>query len=343
MKIKSIDVLKGGEVLAEPIMSQNTIIPRGTVIKTEYIPLIRSMGIQTVMVEDPYKDFESPNPIIQTPHFDNYVDRIRKIMEGHIYHSNSSLREFEVIANEIIKETQEIPDDIVIDITERGSDLYEHTIMVTLLSVFIGKRLQLDRKKLYNIALGSLLHDIGIRYITVKYESVDFNTMDPVAVFELKKHTILGYSALDGESWIPDISRKMILSHHERLDGTGYPMRQKNKEIECRIIQVCDTFDCCLSGMECERTSLQRTLAMFREQSGKSFDETVVKQLLDIVAPYPVGTTIKTSKQQQGVVISQTADKNNPIIMLLDEEEKTEGLHQKNLMLEKDISISDIM
>ena len=343
MKIKSIDVLKGGEVLAEPIMSQNTIIPRGTVIKTEYIPLIMSMGIQTVMIEDPYKDYESPNPIIETPHFDSYVDRIKRIMEGHIYHSNNSLREFEMIANEIIKETQEIPDDIVIDITERGPDLYEHTIMVTLLSVFIGKRLHLDRKKLYNIALGSLLHDIGIRYITVKHESVDFNTMDPVAVFELKKHTILGYSALDGENWISDISRKMILSHHEKLDGTGYPMHQKNKEIECRIIQVCDTFDCFLSGMECERTSLQRTLAMFREQSGKSFDKKVVEQLLEIVAPYPVGTTIKTSKEQQGVVISQTSDKNHPIIMLLDEEENAKEFHQKNLMLEKDISISDIM
>lgn len=340
MKIKSIDVLKGGDVLAEAIVAQNTIIPRGTVIKKEYIPLILSLGIQTVMIEDPYESFESPNSIIEMPHFDNYVDRIRQIMEKHIYHSNNSLREFEMIANEIIKETSEIPDDIVIDMTERGADLYEHTIMVTLLSVFIGKRLNLDRKKLYNIALGALLHDLGIRYITVTYESVDLQTMDPVAVFELKKHTILGYSALDGESWIPEISRKMILSHHERLDGTGYPMRQKSKEIECRIIQVCDTFDCCISGMECERMSLQKTLAMFRELSNKSFDKRVVDQLLDIIAPYPVGTTVKTTEQKDAVVISQTSDKNNPIIMILDEKNE---FNQTNLMYEKDIFIADIM
>ena len=228
MKCKSIDVLKGGEVLAEPIVSQrqDTIIPRGTVIKIEYLPLIASMGIQTVMIEDPYEDYETPHPIIETPHFDYFVGRIKGIMEGHIYHSNKSLREFEMIANEIIKETQDIPNDIIIDVTERDADLYEHTIMVTLLSVFIGKRLHLDKKKLYNLALGSLLHDIGIRYITVPYESIDPKTVDPVAMFELKKHTILGYSALDGENWIPDISRKMILSHHERIDGSGYPMIQ---------------------------------------------------------------------------------------------------------------------
>ena len=343
MKCKSIDVLKGGEVLAEPIVSQrqDTIIPRGTVIKTEYLPLIMSMGIQSVMIEDPYEDYEMPHPIIENPHFDYFVGRIKGIMEGHIYHSNSSLREFEMIANEIIKETQEIPNDIIIDVTERNADLYEHTIMVTLLSVFIGKRLHLDKKKLYNLALGSLLHDIGIRYITVTYESIDPKKVDPVAMFELKKHTILGYSALDGESWIPDISRKMILSHHERIDGSGYPMRQKNKEIEIRIIQVCDLFDCCVTGMEGKKQSLQDTLRILAERAGVGLDKKVVEQLLDIVAPYPVGTEIKTSDEGQGIVIAQTADKNSPIIMIVDENEQK--YQQKNLMLEKDISISGIM
>lgn len=282
MRLKSIDVLHGGEVLAEPIVSQNTVIPRGTVIKKEYIPLLISIGIQTVMIEDSCEEIEAPNLMTKIPHFDDYVKRIRRIMENHIYHSNNSLREFEVIANEIIKEAQELPEDLMIDITERGSDLYEHTIMVTLLSVLIGKRLHLDKQSLYNMALGSLMHDIGIRYITVTYESVNLQTMDPVAVFELKKHTILGYSALDEETWIPDISRKMILSHHERIDGSGYPMHQKNKEIECRIIQVCDYFDCCISGMECERMSLKDTLHMLKELSDKSFDKKVVDQLLSI-------------------------------------------------------------
>ena len=262
-------------------------------------------------------------------------------MENHIYQSNGTLREFEMIANEIIKKMVELPNDIVIDVTERKPNLYEHTIMVTLLSVFIGKRLHLDKKRLYNLALGSLLHDIGIRYITVPYESVDPKAVDPVAMFELKKHTILGYSALDGENWIPDISRKMILSHHERIDGSGYPMRQKNKEMEIRIIQVCDLFDCCISGMEGKRQSLQDTLRILAERAGIGLDKKVVEQLLDIVALYPVGTQIKNSDETQAVVIAQTAEKNSPIIMIVDEKEQK--YQQKNLMLEKDISISGIM
>ncbi len=51
--------------------------------------------------------------------------------------------------------------------------------------------------------------------------------VDPVEVFEYKKHTIMGFSALEEESWVPDIARKMVLSHHERMNGSGFPMRQK--------------------------------------------------------------------------------------------------------------------
>ena len=343
MKSKSIEALKGGEVLAEPIVSprKDTIIPRGTVLKTEYLPLIASMGIQTVMIEDPYEDYVTPHPIIENPHFDDFTERVRGIMEGHIYNSNSELREFEMIANEIIKEIMDIPDDVIIDVTERNADLYEHTIMVTLLSVFIGKRLHLDKQRLYNLALGSLLHDIGIRYITVPYENIDPKTVDPVAMFELKKHTIFGYSAMDNESWIPDIAKKMILSHHERIDGTGYPMRQKNKEIEIRILQVCDIFDCCITGMEGKRQSLQDTLHILAERAGIGLDKKVVEHLLDIVALYPVGTEVRTSDEAQGVVIAHTSDKNSPIIMIVDENEQK--YQQKNLMLEKDVSISSIV
>ena len=53
----------------------------------------------------------------------------------------------------------------IVDIKERNSDLYEHTVMVTLLSVLVARKLKLDEKRKYNIAVGCLLHDIGLRFI----------------------------------------------------------------------------------------------------------------------------------------------------------------------------------
>jgi HD-GYP domain-containing protein (c-di-GMP phosphodiesterase class II) len=163
--------------------------------------------------------------------------------------------------------------------------------------------------------LGCLLHDIGLRYITTNY--IDWDGEDPLEDFEFKKHTLLGYSALDEERWIPDISRKMVLFHHERLDGSGFPMRRKNKEIEIRIIQVCDAFDSAISGIECQRISIQKALANIKSEAGEKFDPEVVNALLSIIAYYPVGTTVKLDNQMEAVVVSQTGDPKNPVIMEL--------------------------
>ena len=342
MRIRAVSKLIGGEILAEAILTREKeiLIPTGTELKSEYIPLIQSLEIESLMLEDPYEDYEKPHFIIQENSIKKYTESVRKLMEGHIYHENDkSLKIFEVIANDIVKEINSSTADAILDMKERSSNLYEHTIMVTLLSVLVGKKLKLDEQRLYNLALGCLLHDIGLRYITIPYEGRDLTTVEPAEMFEYKKHTILGYSALQDEKWIPQISRKMILSHHENMEGTGFPMKQKYKETECRIIQACDAFDCYISGMECKRMSVQEALDIIIGNAGKKYDKAVVDNLVSTVAKYPVGTTVKTNVEERGVVISQTVDPENPIIMILNTDECSE----RNLMLEENISILGVV
>jgi len=233
----------------------------------------------------------------------------------------------------------EMPMNLVIDMGERTANLYEHTVMVTLLAINVARKLEVDRDNQYNIALGCLLHDIGIRYITTKYENQDWEKVDPVEVFEYKKHTIMGFSALEEESWVPDIARKMVLSHHERMNGSGFPMRQKNRELECKIIQACDAFDCYISGMECKLMSVQNAIERITDETGTLFDKKIVKSLLSGIAYYPVGTTVEISNGEKAVVISQTDDPKNPIVLIADDEKKK----KHNLMLEKNISILQIV
>lgn len=342
MRIRAVSKLIGGEILAEAILTREKeiLIPKGTELKSEYIPLIQSLEIESLMLEDPYEDYEKPHFIIQENSIKKYTESVRKLMEGHIYHENDkSLKIFEVIANDIVKEINNSTAEAILDMKERSSNLYEHTIMVTLLSVLVGKKLKLDEQRLYNLALGCLLHDIGLRYVTILYEDRDLTTVEPAEMFEYKKHTILGYSALQDEKWIPQISRKMILSHHENMEGTGFPMKQKYKETECRIIQACDAFDCYISGMECKRMSVQEALDIIIGNAGKKYDKAVVDNLVSTVAKYPVGTTVKTNVEERGVVISQTVDPENPIIMILNTDECSE----RNLMLEENISILGVV
>jgi len=344
--MKSVDNLIGGEILAESIMTeeQNVLIPKGTALKIDYLPLIESLGIETLMVEDPYEDYEDPNWILDQTKMDSYTAKVRKILENHVHTKADDFRQFKVIANEIVKDIDALSDDAAIDINEHSADLYEHTVMVTLLSVLVAKRLKLKKAQRFAIALGALLHDVGIRYITTKYDNCDMDNADPLIVFEYRKHTILGYCALENADWIPDISKKMILSHHERIDRSGFPMKQNCEDVECRIIQVCDAFDCMISGMEAKRTSVRKAIDTLIEGAGVKFDGEIIEQLCKSVAYYPVGTTIKTSEQENTVVVSQTKDPKRPIVMVLDTEEaeqQEKGI-RRNLFLERHISILQV-
>ncbi len=335
-------MLKGSEILAESLMTEKkeVIVPKGTVLRREYIPLIHSLGIEALTVEDPYEHLEKPNYFINLSCMQSIISQVKRLMERHIYHAGKPLYEFEMIANEIIKQMNAMPESMVVDLYERTPDLYEHTVMVTLLAVRVARKLHLDQKKQYDIAVGCLLHDIGIRYITTKYADREWKNADSMDVFEFKKHTILGYSALEHETWIPDSARKMILFHHEKQDRTGFPMRRKNPEIECKIIQACDAFDCGICGMECRRISVQDMLEKIRKESGTKFDSEVVNVLVSGIAHYPVGTTVKMDNQMEGIVISQTDDPESPVIMLLDTERKNK---KHNLMLEENVSILQVV
>lgn len=150
------------------------------------MPLIESLGIESVMVEDPYENYESPNSIVDPAIFDKYVKKVRRLMESHIYHDGKSLKEFEIIANDIVHDINDMPYDVIVDIKESNSDLYEHTVMVTLLSVLVARKLKLDEKRKYNIAVGCLLHDIGLRFIVTRYKNRDFSNANPAELFEYK-------------------------------------------------------------------------------------------------------------------------------------------------------------
>lgn len=342
MRIKAVNELSGGEILAEPVLTEEkiTLIPKGSVLKEEYLPLIQSLGIDTLMVQDPYEKYEQSTTLIEQSGLKRLIGRVKQLMESHIYHNNRSLREFEIIANEIVKEMDKIPEDCIFDVDSRVPDLYEHTVMVTLLCVIVARKLKLDKTRQYHIALGGLLHDLGIRYITTPYINRNWENENPVEIFEYKKHTILGYSALDEENWIPEVAKKMVLFHHERLDGSGFPMRRRDFDMECRIIQVCDAFECYITGMECVRISLQEAFQKMQEDMGKKFDQKVVNVLLSKIAYYPVGTTVRMNNDSRGVVVSQTTDSRHPIVLLLDQKH----IEKKyNLMLQKDISILQII
>jgi HD-GYP domain-containing protein (c-di-GMP phosphodiesterase class II) len=343
MRIRLIKSLKGGETLAEPVITaeKEVLISKGTVLKPEYLDLMSFLGIDTVCIEDPYEEYEEAHQIISKEKREEYINKVQSILESHIYHGGKSLESIKPLSEKLVQDVLNADRTTVIDMEERSGNLYEHTVMVTILALTIAKKLKVKEEVLYRISLGCLLHDLGLRYITIPYINYDIQNSPAAEVFEYKKHTILAYSAMEGEDWLGSVEKKMILSHHERKDGSGFPLKQKTKEIECNILQVCDAFDCMISGMECKRTTVQQALEYLVETADMLFEDRIVKMLQKSVARYPVGTKAKLTTGEDSIVVCQTKDPIRPVVALLDEKGKVIDTRY-NLEKEKNISIIDI-
>ena len=123
---------RGGETCRAVITKENEIlISEGTTLKTEYLDLISFLGIETVCIEDPYEEDETPHDIISNEKREEYIEKIKSILEKHIYHRGSSLREIEYVAEDIIQDVMQADENMVIDLLEREGNLYEHTLVVT--------------------------------------------------------------------------------------------------------------------------------------------------------------------------------------------------------------------
>jgi HD-GYP domain-containing protein (c-di-GMP phosphodiesterase class II) len=193
----------------------------------------------------------------------------------------------------------------IYDIKGRSSDIYEHSITICTLATVVALKLNLPQQTVHDIGVSCLLHDLGLRYLTIKYENQNLTDLSEAELAEYKKHPVYGYSALRGENWISNASKNMILYHHERMDGSGYPLKARKIPRECSIIQVCDTFDEMICGIGCRRAKVNEAIEYLKTFRGIKFDAEVVDIFLEFTAAYPAGSIIRTNEGETGVVLYQ--------------------------------------
>ncbi len=160
-----------------------------------------------------------------------------------------------------------------------------HQKSVAQLSYLMGEKMGLSPERLEGLKLGALIHDIGKLALPSQILAKPSRLTD--AEFELvKQHPEQGAMIVD-EVEFPWPIKQMILQHHERLDGSGYPKGLKGKDIilEARIIAVADIADSILSHRP-YRPSLGMDVLTDELMKGRGirFDADVVDTCLEILA-----------------------------------------------------------
>ena len=205
--------------------------------------------------------------------------------------------------------------ELLVQIVEYDLELFIHSLNVTVYSLGIAHKIQLNNNAMFAIALSGLIHDIGklsvpteVLYKPGKLTAEEFEVM--------KKHSEIGFRTL-AKTPLPSYMTVATLQHHERLDGTGYPNRLTSEQIHpfAKLIAVADVFDA-LTQERCYKKAMtpEKALNIILEDSGTKFDSDMVQAMTELVCDYPVNSLVKLNTDETYVVIRQTHVSYKPII-----------------------------
>ena len=128
--------------------------------------------------------------------------------------------------------------------TEKEDYLYQHGINTGIIASIIGKKLGYSKRKCLLLGYMGLFHDIGMLLVDPDILAKE-GSLTEKEYEEVKRHTFLGYHLLRSYKQLDPLIAKAALSHHERIDGVGYPkkLRQHKVDYLIQIISVADCFN----------------------------------------------------------------------------------------------------
>lgn len=161
-----------------------------------------------------------------------------------------------------------------------------HSKRVSRLTEMLAIELQFDEALVVKMKTAGLLHDIG--KIAIDYSILDKSCQLTEKEYqEIKKHSEIGFRILRDSAEFGDIA-DIILSHHERVDGKGYPRGLSNHQIrlESKMLAMCDAFDAMISERPYkEKSSIKDAVNELMVNADTQFDGKLVKVFVERVVP----------------------------------------------------------
>lgn len=296
MRLVNVEQLKGGEILGQDILtSEGSILLRASShFKLAYKKYLIQRQIYEIYIDDEVSKGIIPNPVIP-PH-------IKQSLTQNLEHQFKSveklttvnLEQIKCLTSTIINELSS--KDVIFDILDlQHNDIYtySHCINVSILSCALAKKLAFNYEDINHIVTGALLHDLGKIIIPKDI----LNKPDQLTNSErniIKTHCQIGYDIIKNDLSLNAISKVIILCHHEREDGKGYPLNKgADLHLGAKLVAVADVFDALVANRP-YRIGFppNDALNILKEQK---LNEDIINILENMIAYHPIGSTVKLS------------------------------------------------
>jgi HD-GYP domain-containing protein (c-di-GMP phosphodiesterase class II) len=226
---------------------------------------------------------------------------------------------------------------------EMGQGMFMHSLNVCALCLMIGKEFDLREDEIHELALGAVFHDIGELNVPGKILLKRPN-LSPSERDTYRQHPRFGKDMVRKFSAFPKLSMNVIYQHHERLDGSGYPMGLKGEgaiSLFARIVMVVDRYDDLCNDPDIEKrlTPSEALSHLFVKQKTVFWSEAVVA-LVRVLGVYPPGSLVLLSNEAIGMVVNiNISNRLRPLILLYSEGGSSNRAQVLDLEEHEDITI----
>ncbi|WP_310500096.1 HD-GYP domain-containing protein [Paenibacillus qinlingensis] len=326
MPTVAVSQLKYGERLGDNVITKmgNTLFLKGKVIQERELEILKAFLIPSVYIEaknsneveqvaedTKVKEVETVHPFYVEYH--NMVKLLKRVFLLANGGQQLPILEIRTGLESLIRHIDAYK---VLTFAPKNRNLHEYiyhkSILVSLTSYSLAKWVGLPQKDLFQIALAGLLHDIG----NSKVDSTLLekkNKLTAAEMDEIKQHTLIGYQILKNISGINEGVKLTALQHHEREDGSGYPLGLKSDKIHiyAKIVAIADIFNS-MTNDRYYKAALSPYVALeqlLTESFGK-VDPTFVQIFMNKSTQISNGTLVKLSDNRVGEIVF--SDRSHP-------------------------------
>jgi len=339
-----------GQMIAEPVFTEqgNLLLAEGVEINEHVLDKMYIHGIDYVYILDVLSQGIEPKGIIEEEKLHESIRVVKHVFDDVLHDERMGvkasiapehIRLVKNIVKDLIKELENAKDILytVVDLIGTDAYTYKHSVNVTVLSIITAKALRYSKEDIKNIALGALLHDIGKVRVDPDLILKPGKLTDDERQ-RVEKHPEYGHELLEAIEGLPYTTKQIILLHHEKLDGSGYPLGLRGIEIPeyVRLVTVCDMYDAMTTDrVYRKRMPIYRALDILMAEAIYRIDPKIYTVLLRNVAVYPIGTGVVLSDGRVGIVTGyRNVNPSRPRIRVLNNKPRSHEIDLEEINLE---------
>ncbi|SDD87440.1 HD domain-containing protein [Paenibacillus sp. UNCCL117] len=326
-----VSQLKQGERIIENVMTKfnNVLFTRGKVVTERDLEILRAFMIPSVQIDSKNLDAEeaagaeagsAESAAVSLP-FHDWYERMLQLLRRIFKTANSGGQNLPILDIRTTLEglIKHIDQYDILTFNPKQFQLqdfvYHNSIMVSLTSYHLAKWAGMPVKDLLPIALGGLFHDIGTAKIdpAILYKPTKLSVQE---LEEMKQHTVIGYNILKSVPAINEGVKLCALQHHEREDGSGYPLGARGDKIHmyAKIVAISDMFH----AMRTDRfhkkgISPYLVLEQLQDEAFGKMEPVLVQTFVQKITSFQNGMLVKLSDNSIGeIVFSDRAHPTRP-------------------------------